>query len=73
MIVVTASVILVPGAGFVGPIPSGTSVLQFVCGRGRHCVQTPEAARRASILNLLAGPAALPVLKSFGMEPGLPK
>lgn len=71
MIVVTASVILVPGAELVGPVPAE---LQFYnrfaasVGTGSTHVQDGQA-----LIKLLTSPAVVPVLKTHGMEPGVPK
>jgi molybdate transport system substrate-binding protein len=71
MIVVTASVILVPGAELVGPIPQELQFYNTFAAAVGSMAKAPEPAR--DFLNLLKSPAALPVLKAHGMEAGLPK
>jgi molybdate transport system substrate-binding protein len=71
MIVVTASVILVPGAELVGPLPRELQFYNtFAAAVGTES-KSAEAAR--DFLNLLTSGAASPVLKAHGMEAGLPK
>jgi molybdate transport system substrate-binding protein len=71
MIVVTASVILVPGAELVGPIPAELQFFNtFAAALGSES-KNAEAAR--DFLNLLTSPVAVPVLKAHGMEGGRPK
>jgi molybdate transport system substrate-binding protein len=71
MIVVTASVILVPGAELVGPIPQELQFYNTFAGAVGRTSKAPEPAR--GFLRLLTSSAALPVLKANGMEAGLPK
>jgi molybdate transport system substrate-binding protein len=71
MIVVTASVILVPGAELVGPIPQELQFYNTFAAAIGSGSRNAGAAR--DFLNLLTSQAALPVLKTHGMEAGLPK
>jgi molybdate transport system substrate-binding protein len=71
MIVVTASVILVPGAELVGPIPQELQFYNTFAAAIGSGAKNAEAAR--AFLDLLSSAAALPVLKAHGMEAGLPK
>jgi molybdate transport system substrate-binding protein len=71
MIVVTASVILVPGAELVGPIPQELQFYNTFAAAVGSASKSAEPAR--DLLRLLTSPAALPVLKAHGMEAGLPK
>ena len=71
MIVVTASVIMVPGADLVGPLPSELQFYnRFAAGVGTNAKQA-DAAKAFSAL--LTAPAAIPVIRAKGMEPGVPK
>jgi molybdate transport system substrate-binding protein len=71
MIVVTASVILVPGVDFVGPVPAELQFYNtFAAGIGS---QAENKAAAQALLTLLTSPQAVPVLKAHGMEPGVPK
>jgi molybdate transport system substrate-binding protein len=71
MIVVTASVILVPGAELVGPIPAE---LQFY--NTFATALSSESSNRdggQEFVKLLTSPEVMPVFKAHGMESGLPK
>jgi molybdate transport system substrate-binding protein len=71
MIVVTAPVILVPGAELVGPIPAELQFYNtFAAAIGSQSAN-PDGAR--DFLRLLTAPGAMAVLKAHGMEAGLPK
>jgi molybdate transport system substrate-binding protein len=71
MIVVTASVILVPGAELVGPVPQELQFYNTFAAAVGSASKSVGPAR--DFLKLLTSPAALPVLKAHGMEAGLPK
>ena len=71
MIVVTASVILVPGAELVGPIPAELQFYNAFAAAIGSGSTNADAAR--AFLSLLTGATALPALKAHGMEAGLPK
>jgi molybdate transport system substrate-binding protein len=71
MIVVTASVILVPGAELVGPIPAELQFYNTFAAAVGSQSANPDGAR--DFLQRLTAPEALPVLKARGMEAGLPK
>lgn len=70
MIVVTASVILVPGAELVGPIPAELQFYNTFAAAVVRQSTKPEVAQ--DFLRLLTGPAAMPVLNVHGMKAGLP-
>ena len=71
MIVVPISVILVPGAELVGPLPSELQTyINFVAGVGTGAKE-PNAAQ--ALIKFLTSPAAAQVLKVKGMEPGTPR
>ena len=71
MIVVPISVILVPGAELVGPLPSELqSYINFAAGVSATAKE-PNAAQ--ALIKFLTSPAAAPVLKAKGMEPGASK
>jgi len=71
MIVVTASVILVPGAELVGPIPAELQFYNaFAAALGS---QSRNRGAGQEFVRLLTQPATRPVFKAHGMEPGLPK
>jgi molybdate transport system substrate-binding protein len=71
MIVVTASVILVPGVDFVGPVPAEFQFYnRFAAGVG---TQSSNVDAGKALIKLLITSASAPVLKAHGMEPGVPK
>ena len=71
MIVVTASVILVPGVDYVGPIPAELQFYNtFAASVGSR---TGEKVAARALITLLTSPQALPTLSKHGMQPGLPK
>jgi molybdate transport system substrate-binding protein len=71
MIVVTASVILVPDVDFVGPVPAELQFYNtFAAGVG---AQAENKAAAQALITLLTSAKTVPVLKAHGMEPGLPK
>ena len=66
--VVSTQILTTPGVKFVGPLPPELqSYITFV-GAITSDSPAPDAAK--SLVEFLRGPAALPVLKSQGMEPG---
>ena len=70
MIVVPISVILVPGAELVGPLPSELqNYINFAAGVG-SAAKDPDAAK--ALIKFLTAPAAVPVFKAKGMEPSTP-
>ena len=71
MIVVTASVILVPGTDYVGPVPTELQFYNRFAGAVGVEGQNKDAAR--AFLNLLVSPSAEATYKAHGMEPGLPR
>jgi molybdate transport system substrate-binding protein len=71
MIVVTASVILVPGVDFVGPIPAELQFYNtFAAAVGSRA---GEKAAGQALIARLTSPQAVPILSTHGMQPGLPK
>ena len=67
-LVVITQIVTTPGVDLVGPIPNEIqSYITFAAGIGAKAT-APEAARQ--LLEFLKGPAALPVIKAQGMEPG---
>ena len=71
MIVVTISVILVPGAELVGPIPSELQFYNRFAGGVSTSAKETEAAK--TLLKFLTAPASVPVIMAKGMEPGAPR
>jgi molybdate transport system substrate-binding protein len=64
----TSEIVPVAGAQLVGPLPAelaSTTVFSAAIGAQTHA---PEAAK--SLIQFLTGPAAAPVFKSQGLEPG---
>lgn len=70
IIVVTASVIMVPGVEFVGPIPAELQFYNsFAAGVGS---QASDKEAGKALITLLTSPAAVPVLTRHGMQSGAP-
>ncbi len=70
MIVVTASVILVPGAELVGPVPKELQFYnRFAAGVG---LQSKDQSGAKDLLALLTSPASAAAYKTHGMVPGIP-
>jgi molybdate transport system substrate-binding protein len=67
MVVIT-QIMTTPGVALVGPIPEELQSYVRWSGAVSANSTAPEAAR--DLIRFLAGPAALPVLKAQGMEPG---
>jgi molybdate transport system substrate-binding protein len=66
--VITTQILTTSGVELVGPLPAELqSYVEFVGGVSLGS-RSPEAAR--SLIDFLAGPAALSVFRSQGMEPG---
>jgi molybdate transport system substrate-binding protein len=66
-IVITTQILTTSGVQFVGPLPPELqSYLMFVGGVSAEA-KAPRGARE--LLKFLAGPVAIPVIKSQGMEP----
>jgi len=71
MIVVTTSVIVMGGAELVGPVPPELQFYNsFAAGVG---ARAREAEAAKALVKFLTAPAAVPVLKAKGMEPGIPR
>jgi molybdate transport system substrate-binding protein len=67
-LVVITQILTTPGVELVGPIPQEIqSYITFVAGISASA-SAPEAAR--ALLDFPKSPAALPVIKAQGMEPG---
>ena len=67
-IVVTTQVLTTPGVELVGPLPPDIQYsFQFTAGVS---AQSKEAAAARDLLKFFGTPAAIPVIKSQGMEPG---
>ena len=67
-LVVITQILTTPGVELVGPIPPQVqSYITFVAGIS-STAKAPDAA--LTLLDFLKGPAALPVIKAQGMEPG---
>jgi molybdate transport system substrate-binding protein len=64
----TSEIVPVTGAQLVGPLPAelgSVTVFSAGIGAGTHA---PDGAK--SLIQFLTGPAAAPVFKSQGLEPG---
>jgi molybdate transport system substrate-binding protein len=70
MIVVTMSVIMVPGVEVVGPIPADLQFYNRFAGAVGANARQADAA--AALLRFLAAPAAAAVIKAKGLQPGVP-
>ena len=71
MIVVPISVIMAPGMDLVGPVPSELQTyFAFTAGVSASAKEV-EAAK--ALVHFLMAPAALPVLRAKGLEPGAPR
>jgi molybdate transport system substrate-binding protein len=67
-VVVITQILTTPGVELVGPLPPAIqSYTVFVGGISANS-KAPDAAR--ALLRFLTGPAAVPVIKAQGMEPG---
>jgi len=68
--VVISQILTTPGVELVGPLPPELqSYMVFACGVSTNS-KSPEAA--IALIKFLTGPTAIPVIKSQGMEPGIP-
>jgi molybdate transport system substrate-binding protein len=67
-VVVITQILTTPGVELVGPLPPEIQFyINFVAGISANS-KVPDAAR--DLIKYLTGPAAIPVIKSQGMEPG---
>ncbi len=67
-IIVIPNILSVPGAELVGPIPADIqSYIGFTAAVSSRSAN-PQAAR--DVIKLITGPAAVPVIKAKGMDPG---
>jgi molybdate transport system substrate-binding protein len=71
MIVVTMSVIVAGAAELVGPVPAELQFYNSFAGGVAAEARQAEPAR--ALLRFIVAPAAVPVLKAKGMEPGAPR
>ena len=71
MIVVTASVILVPGAELVGPVPTELQFYNTFAAAVASQSNRQEAGRE--FITLLRGSGVVSAFRKYGMEPGIPK
>jgi molybdate transport system substrate-binding protein len=71
MIVVTMSVIMVPGVEVLGPIPEELQFYNRFAGAVVNTARERDAA--AALLRFLAAPAAATVIKAKGLYPGTPQ
>jgi molybdate transport system substrate-binding protein len=71
MIVVTMSVIVGSGAELVGPVPAELQFYNRFAGGVGAAAKDRDAA--AALLRYLTAPAAAPVIRAKGMEPGVPR
>lgn len=71
MIVVTMSVIMVPGIEVLGPIPAELQFYNRFAGAVVTNARERDAA--ATLLKFLAAPAAATVIKAKGLHPGTPQ
>jgi molybdate transport system substrate-binding protein len=71
MIVVTMSVIMVPGVDVVGTIPAELQFYNRFAGAVSSSAKEPGAA--AALLQFLASTSAAAVLKAKGLQPGVPR
>jgi molybdate transport system substrate-binding protein len=67
-VVVMTQILTTPGVELVGPLPPEIQIyVEFAAGISVNS-KAPDAAR--ALIKFLTGPAAIPVIKSQGMEPG---
>jgi molybdate transport system substrate-binding protein len=67
-VVVMTQILTTPGVELVGPLPPEIQFYTVFVGGVSANSKAPDAAR--ALLRFLTGPAAIPVIKSQGMEPG---
>jgi molybdate transport system substrate-binding protein len=67
-LVVTTQIMTTPGVELVGPLPS--EIQSFIRWSGVIGTNSAAPLMAKDLLKFLAGPTAVPVLKSQGMEPG---
>jgi molybdate transport system substrate-binding protein len=67
-VVVMTQILTTPGVELVGPLPPEIQFYVVFVGGISANSKAPDAAR--ALLEFLSGPAAIPVIKSQGMEPG---
>src|SRR5262245_24971552 len=67
-VVVMTQILTTPGVELAGPLPPEIQFYTVFVGGVSANSKTPDAAQ--ALLNFLKGPAAAPVIKSQGMEPG---
>ena len=57
-----------PGVDYVGPLPSNVQNITVFSAGIQSGAKQPEAAK--ALIKFLTAPAAVPVIKKYGMEPG---
>jgi len=67
-IIVIPNILSVPGAALVGPIPP--EVQSYIVFTAAVSAQSPNQQAARDVIRLITGPAAAPVIKAKGMDPG---
>jgi molybdate transport system substrate-binding protein len=67
-IIVIPNILSVPGAELVGPLPP--EVQSYIVFTAAVSTQSPNQEAARALIKLITAPAAVPVLKAGGMEPG---
>jgi molybdate transport system substrate-binding protein len=67
-VVVITQILTTPGVDLVGPLPPDIQFYTSFEGAVSSQSRAPDAAR--ALIKFLTGPAAIPVIKAQGMEPG---
>ena len=67
-IIVIPNILSVPGAELVGPIPP--ELQSYIVFTAAVSAQTPNRQAARDVIKLITGPAAVPVIKGKGMDPG---
>jgi molybdate transport system substrate-binding protein len=67
-IIVIPNILSVPGAELVGPIPP--QLQSYIVFTGAVSAQSPNQQAARDLIKLFTAPAAIPLIKAKGMEPG---
>jgi molybdate transport system substrate-binding protein len=67
-IIVIPNILSVPGAELVGPLPP--EIQSYIVFTAAVSAQSPNQQAARDLIKLIASPAAIPLLKAKGMEPG---
>jgi molybdate transport system substrate-binding protein len=67
-IIVIPNILSVPGAELVGPIPP--ELQSYIVFTAAVSAQSPNQQAARDVIKLITGPAAAPVIKAKGMDPG---